>query len=103
MVNLEKRARDELFETHKDEFIDKCLRAYGILQNSYLLSYEECCQLIARVKLGNSLGFLPLKNPNALDDLLVTVRPNTLKLVKGDQRDEYLVRAEYVKEAFKII
>lgn len=103
VVNLEKRARDELFETHKDEFIDKCLRAYGILQNSYLLSYEECCQLIARVKLGNSLGFLPLKNPNALDDLLVTVRPNTLKLVKGDQRDEYLVRAEYVKEAFKII
>lgn len=104
VIGEEIQERNNLFEIYKDEFIDSCMRAYGVLTNCYLITYQECLSLIAKVKLGNSLGFLPLKDPQKLDDLIVAVRPATLRdQRKDDARDECLLRAEYVKQAFELI
>jgi protein arginine kinase len=103
VVSDENDERYHLYGENKNEIEDECLRAYGILGHCRLLSYDECVNLIAKVKLGNSLGFLPLKNPRALDDLLVSCRPATLKIFQKDAGNELVLRANYVSDALKII
>ena len=95
--------RYRLLSDFEHEIKDECMRAYGILTNCHLLSYKECINLIAKVKFANSVGVLELKNPSALDDLIVTVRPATLKFISDNEENEYIARANYVKSAFKII
>lgn len=83
---------------------DYCLRALGTLTHSALLSYDEFCELISRVKLGVSLGVIACDNPVVIDDLAVTARPNTLRLTAkslGDTEDE--TRAIFVKNALKAL
>ena len=95
--------RYRLLSDFEHEIKDECMRAYGILTNCHLLSYKECINLIAKVKFASSVGVLELKNPSALDDLIVTVRPATLKFISDNEENEYIARANYVKSAFKII
>lgn len=99
---IETDQRYDIFNADRNEFEDKCMRSLGILKSCRLLSYPECAELISSVKLGFYLGFIYLRNPTALDDLMVTVRPSTLKLVTGDDND-LIARADYVKNALKLI
>lgn len=90
--------RLSLYSEYKTQFEDTCFRAYGILRHAKMLSYAECMENIAKVKLACSLDFMQLKNSEALDDLLVAVRPSTLKLLTGNQ-DDLQSRALYVNQA----
>lgn len=99
--DMENDERYSLYGRYKNKFEDRCFRAYGILKSCRLLSYEESVELISEVKLGNALGFIDLKNSVLLDDLSVTLRPNTLRVLIGDNED--YTRAEYVRNALKKI
>lgn len=103
LIENEEAERLELYRAHKNEFEDKCLRAYGILNNCTLLEYGECVELVAKVKLGCSLGIIKLGNPSALDGLLVSARPSTLTLDNSGSADERLARANIVRGAFSKI
>lgn len=85
---------------------NRCARAFGALEHSVLLGYNEFLEFIANVKLGVTLGFFEFDNPQAIDDLIVTVRPANLLLkynreMSSQERDYY--RAEFVRESLKKI
>ena len=79
--------------------MDRAKKAYGVLTNAVLLSYNEFLSLIAEVKLGAILGMINISDVEAIDDLIVSVRPANLCMqygrpLTGTDRD--LFRAELV-------
>ncbi len=80
---------------------DKCMRAYGIITNCVVLSSGELASLAADVKLGACLGYIPIANVSAIDDLVMSMQPYNLNSAAGrelspDERDVY--RAKHVSD-----
>ena len=80
IVRLESFARKNMLDADFDGVKDECMRAYGILTNCYKISYEEFLQRISAVKLGAAVGFVPVRDLSALDDLISAVRPANIGL-----------------------
>lgn len=83
---------------------DECMRAFGILTNCAKLSTEEMIRLTADVKLGACLGYVDIKDINALEDLVVKMSPSNIttladRSLTSDERDEY--RAQYCAKFLK--
>lgn len=74
----------EIAETRrfKDEdvsaFEDMCGRAYGILLNSAILYYDEFADLMARLKMGISMGFYSVSDMNEFMELIVVARDSNI-------------------------
>lgn len=110
VANIESTNAFSEYNKNKNMVEDSAYRALGILTNCRLLSYTEFSALIANLKSGAMLGFIGISEITALDDLLVTARPYTLRnalLKSGNQINENNLnafRAEYVRECLaKII
>lgn len=83
---------------------DKCLRAYGILTNCALMPHAEFDSLCADLKLAASLGYVPVSNVAAIDELMIKMKPSNLNVLAGrklspTERDAY--RAAYASEKIK--
>ncbi len=94
--------RYALYTDYRAQIDDKCLRAFGILQNAVILGYNEFVDLISKVKLGIAMGIIKSNEPDSIDSLMVTARNNSLSLVKDIEAssiDEK--RAAYVRRALK--
>ncbi len=101
----ELEARKQLIENDTTfDLKDRCLRSLGILENCARLTSEELLNLSSYVKLGACLGYIPLKDVSAIDDLVVKMRPSNImsssdKQLSTDERDIY--RADYVGKYLK--
>lgn len=83
---------------------DDCMRSFGILTNCVKLSASELTGLIANVKLGACLGYLPIDDFSGLDDLVNKMRPSTINAAAGTQRtplERDIYRAQYVGKYLK--
>ena len=80
LCELERKTAETFYLKKEIQLIDRCKRAYAILSNAELLSYEEYIKLIASVKLGINLGVMEFDSPYAIDDLTIAVRPAHLSL-----------------------
>lgn len=83
---------------------DKCMRAYGIATHCAVLSSGEFASLAADVKLGACLGYIPIADVTAVDDLMLRMQPYSINKAAGrnlsaNERDTY--RAEYVSSHLK--
>lgn len=99
VCKLEREAEEKLYVKKELVTMDRAKKAYGILTNSVLLSYGEFLSLVARVKLGAILGMINISDVEAIDDLIVSVRPASLCRQYGrplSDTDRDLFRAEVV-------
>ena len=99
VCKLERELAEKLYVKKELVTMDRAKKAFGILTNAVLLSYSEFLSLIAEVKLGAMLGMINISDVEAIDDLIVAVRPASLckqygRLLAGTDRD--LFRAELV-------
>ena len=99
----ELNARAKLLEADEEKLFDKIGRAYGILQNSHLLSSSEAMNLLSLLRLGIDLEAFPAKNRAIIDRLLIETHPGHLQHAqKGEfepgQRD--LLRAARLRAEF---
>ena len=83
---------------------DDCMRSYGILTNCAKLTTGELIKLAANVKLGACLGYVPLADVSAIDELVVRMRPSNInvaadRILTPVERDVY--RAEYTAKYLK--
>ena len=99
ICRAERDEMERLYIRHELKTMDKAKKAYGVLTNAVLLSYNEFLSYIAQVKLGVMMGYLNINNLESIDDLIIKTRPANIceqygrKLSKAD-RDLY--RAEMV-------
>ncbi len=79
IIEHEENARAKLLETDSPKLLDKVGRAYGILQNSHLLSSGEAMNLLSLVRLGIDLGLYPEDNRAIVDRLFIETQPGHLQ------------------------
>ncbi len=103
IVEHELNAREKLLEADAGKLFDKVGRAYGILQNSHLLSSSEAMNLLSLIRLGVDLAVFPEDHRSVIDRLFIEAQPGHLqRSQKGEfepgQRD--LLRAERLRSEF---
>ncbi len=96
-------ARQKLIEADSGKLFDKIGRAYGILQNSHVLSSGEAMNLLSLLRLGIDLRVFPEENRSCIDRLFIEAQPGHLQHAqKGEfepgQRD--LLRAGRLRAEF---
>ena len=103
IIEHELNARQNLLEADSGKLFDKIGRAYGILQNSHVLSSGEAMNLLSLLRLGVDLRVFPEANRGAIDRLFIEAQPGHLQHAqKGEfeagQRD--LLRAARLRAEF---
>ena len=103
IIEHELNAREKLLEADASKLLDKIGRAYGILQNSHVLSSSEAMNLLSLIRLGVDLGTFPDSNRCVIDRLFIEAQPGHLQHAqKGEfepaQRDT--LRAERLRTEF---
>ncbi|HEY1111290.1 MAG TPA: protein arginine kinase [Opitutaceae bacterium] len=103
IVEHELNAREKLIEADASKLLDKIGRAYGILQNSHVLSSSEAMNLLSLIRLGVDLGAFPDTSRCVIDRLFIEAQPGHLQHAqKGEfeagQRD--LLRALRLRSEF---
>ncbi len=103
IIDHELNAREKLLEADAGKLFDKIGRAYGILQNSHLLSSSEAMNLLSLIRLGIDLAIYPETTRPVVDRLFIEAQPGHLQHAqKGEfepsQRD--LLRAARLRGEF---
>ena len=103
IIEHELNAREKLLEADAGKLLDKIGRAYGILQNSHVLSSSEAMNLLSLIRLGVDLGAFPDGNRSSIDRLFIEAQPGHLQHAqKGEfepgQRD--VLRAARLRSEF---
>ncbi|MDE3083736.1 MAG: protein arginine kinase [Verrucomicrobiota bacterium] len=79
IIEHELNARQKLIETDANKLFDKIGRAYGILQNSHLLTSGEAMNLLSLIRLGIDLGAFPDTARATVDRLLIEAQPGHIQ------------------------
>lgn len=103
IIEHELNAREKLIEADAGKLFDKIGRAYGILQNSHVLSSTEAMNLLSLIRLGIDLNLFPEASRPVVDRLFIEAQPGHLQHAqKGEfepgQRD--LLRATRLRGEF---
>ncbi|HEY3754884.1 MAG TPA: protein arginine kinase [Opitutaceae bacterium] len=103
IIEHELNARQKLLEADAGKLFDKIGRAYGILQNSHLLSSSEAMNLLSLIRLGVDLGVFSDAYRSVIDRLFIEAQPGHLQ---HSQKAEFeagkrdLLRAERLRTEF---
>jgi len=103
IIEQEQNAREKLLEAEPNKLCDKIGRAFGILQNGYLLNSGEAMNLLSLIRLGIDLGVFADENRAVIDRLFIECQPAHVQHVaKGSfdpgQRD--VLRAVHLRGEF---
>lgn len=103
IIEHELNARQRLVEGDSAKLFDKIGRAYGILQNSHLLSSNEAMNLLSLLRLGVDLGVFPDDSRAIVDRLFIEAQPGHIlhlskQELESSQRD--VLRAERLRAEF---
>ena len=92
IIEIERKERENLKNTHGVELQDKIMRAFGILTNCYLIDSAEFSELLGYVKLGVALGYID-RDMSKINKLLTLSQPAMLcmlaaKVLQPRDRDK---------------
>lgn len=101
IIGQERAAREALERDMHEQLEDRIWRSYGTLSHARILSSDEAMRLWSDVRLGVDLQIVPDLGPEALNELLVLVRPNYLQRLAGRELNPFerdLKRAALIRE-----
>jgi len=103
IVEQERLTREKLRSEMPYQLEDTIGRAYGILTNACLMTSNEALSLLSSVRLGIDMGIIKNIKLDAINELIVAIRPAHLQKKVGQemnpaQRD--ITRARVIKERF---
>ncbi len=98
LCNEEKEMREALIQEDYEKYRDMTLRAYGTITNCYSLQESEMMELLAKVKLGQVLGFIDRSSDYKFQKLFYEGCSANLGEIFElfNQKKENIVRAEYI-------
>ena len=79
IVDQELNAREKLLETDPNKLFDKIGRAFGILQNGWLLNSGEAMNLLSLIRLGIDLGIFADTQRGLVDRLFIECQPGHIQ------------------------
>lgn len=98
-ADTEIKMREAIINKKETEIKNRCMRSYGILKNSYSLSFDELLAYLSDVRLGAALGIVKTEYKK-ISSLLVASAPACLISSEGlkDSLSRNIRRAEMAKE-----
>ncbi|CCG91362.1 protein arginine kinase [Candidatus Methylacidiphilum fumarolicum] len=104
IIQHEENARQKLLQEKPKFILDQVSRAFGILQNSYIITSKETLNLLSVVRLGIDLGMFPENYRMIIDECLIKIQPAHLQMayerkLSSEERDQ--LRADFLREKFK--
>lgn len=98
-TEAEIKMREALINKKETEIKNRCMRSYGILKNSYSLSFDELLVCLSDVRLGAALGIVDTEYKN-ISSLLVASAPACLISAEGitNPLNRDIRRAELARE-----
>ena len=104
IVEQEVNARERLLDGDSRKLFDKIGRAYGLLQNSYVLSSTEALNLLSLVRLGAGIGVFPAGLRPRIDQLFTLCQAGHVQYAEkatkaAPERD--VVRATMLRGEFE--
>jgi protein arginine kinase len=103
IIEQELNARQKLLETDPNKLSDKIGRAFGILQNGYLLNSGEAMNLLSLIRLGIDLNVFPDTQRAVVDRLFIECQPGHVQhAAKGafDPAQRDVLRAGRLRSEF---
>jgi len=104
IISQEQASRRALHKDRKEFIEDRVYRAYGILKNAYILSYEEAMRLFSDLRLGMEMGLVSGIPAKLLNELMVRIRPAFLIKMAGQEMSAHqrdIFRAELIRKEIK--
>tara|TARA_B100001057_G_scaffold496636_1_gene598594 strand:- start:2564 stop:3697 length:1134 start_codon:yes stop_codon:yes gene_type:complete len=104
IIDQEMNSREKILEKDPNKLFDKIGRAYGILQNSRLLSSSECMNLASLVRFGVDLEMFPEETRNTVDRMFIECQPGHIQHLAGksiDTNERDAFRSEYLRKQFE--
>jgi protein arginine kinase len=107
LMDYERKARAEMLKSRRVELEDAIFRAYGQLSQCRLVSSKEAIELLAKVRLGVSLGVLASPGLETVTALMILSQKSHIQKMldaSGDETDNKLVdytRAKLLRRALE--
>lgn len=104
IIDQEMNSREKILEKDPNKLFDKIGRAYGILQNSHLLSSSECMNLASLVRFGVDLEMFSEETRNTVDRMFIECQPGHIQHLAGksiDTNERDAFRSEYLRKQFE--
>jgi protein arginine kinase len=107
LMEYERKARTEMLKSRRVELEDAIYRAYGQLSQCRLIGSKEAIELLAKVRLGISLGVLSSPGLETVTALMILSQKSHIQKMldtSGDETDNKLVdytRAKLLRRALE--
>lgn len=104
VIEQEQNARERQLDSDGPKLLDRIGRAYGVLQNSHMISSAEAINQLALLRLGIDLGLLPEENRAVVDRLLIECQPGHVQFQFKGGNDASLrdvLRARLMRSALE--
>ena len=101
VIEYERKSREHLLETGKEQLLDKTFRAIGILARARKIDVVETMEHLSSARLGAHLGLQNEISVGKINDLLLHIQPAHLQKIAGRElveEAEDVFRAEYLRE-----
>ena len=104
IIDHELNARAKLMEAEPHKMFDKIGRAFGLLQNSHLLTSSEAMNLLSLLRLGIDLGVFPDETRAMIDRLFIEAQPGHVHYASGkpelESTERDMLRAARMRTEF---
>ncbi len=100
LVALERAARFNLYNSHREELTRRVGRALSLLRRASTISSQEALSFLSQVRMGVEMDLLPDTPMRTLNELLLLTLPAHLQTMEGKVLDSSVrneLRASYVK------
>ena len=104
IINHEKNARRKLWESRRDFLLDSVGRAYGVLNNAFIMNSKEALNSLSMLRLGVDMNLIKSIDIQMVNELFILAQPAHLqkyagKVLEREERD--VVRAALIREKLK--
>jgi len=100
IMDIEKKARDVIFEKAQYEFEDKIFRSLSVLKSARMISSDEVLNLLSALRFGVGVGIIKDVTLGVINEIMLVSRPATIQLYYGELLEEHerdIKRAEYIR------
>ena len=104
IMDIEKKARDVIFEKARHEFEDKIFRSLAVLRSARIISTDEVLNLLSAVRFGIGVGLVKDIPLDIVNEILLVSRPANIQLYFNEileEHDRDIRRADYIRNKLK--
>jgi len=104
-IDKETNMRQHIYQTNRDQFVDRIWRSMGLLQSARIITSDETIRLLSAIRLGVDMEIIPGLSRQLINELFISTQPGHLqkmegKILSAGERD--IKRAELIRRKLNV-